>query len=826
MNKNIKYLLFSLLFCLTFIVLFSIEVFAVEGTVSFDGKALGKVSNYSVDDTVAKSSALQTSLKNDMAKAFEKMADEKYANTNIIPSYTISGGAADGNTSLPITAKKEEIENIINNCVVQSGNAHPMGWVNFDIEIGGTKYTIHTFTSQIQVNVPDGNGGTVSKVVNKNSDEAKTYGLKAAADTPDKKEITAERLEYQYKVSQGAITFLTDLSNAARLGIIGGSVGFGYNVGTFYSDTQRPLSDLMEKRGNEYDFKANSGVKTAFDYYMSPIMGKLSLNVSPKLPSKDEEWIELMKSVDFIDGTSIKLSSEFQSFVADLDTQGSEVNGKKVYQINEKGLKVSDSVSFTNGAKKFSSITASKKPKSVLSYTLKLAYPYVFKKSGSYYKLVVDNLRIDNEYSLCLVNGWIYDNEFKQVTSIGHMGLNRNYVYLYHQKVRPTGEEQTDTQQNNQDDDITVITNQKVGIVLVGQFEEAVIDTLETDVVKYYGTGRKITFTNAYSDLLPFEKANDNLMFASGGNDRGKEGFIPKYTSFLCDEKESAILDSNSLIHINALVEGDKDENGNLIQVESLPELSNEDIDSILLDRTNHIDFSVQPQYFKMYVKFHKLVSYEKMDELNKAGGNTNNLQSLEEQEKAGIHHSFIIVRNNKFVNDPSLISWLKTDSARATTFVDAEKLLQKITGDFTGDIVPLTYDDWKRMQEIKNEISTNKDMWIVRVLNVMSILMGVFLIIFAILICLAYWIDVLNTLTDFSILQFISMGKLYPVSHEDTIVYLRESKGKTKYVQFKDVLIIAFVCCAIGILFMEVHNVVSFIVYLYNYILSTLGGN
>ena len=70
MNKNIRYFLYSLLFCLIFIVSLSFKVYAIEGTVNAAGDSL--MDGSTVTATITE---IQTGVKNDYAKKFQKMAE-------------------------------------------------------------------------------------------------------------------------------------------------------------------------------------------------------------------------------------------------------------------------------------------------------------------------------------------------------------------------------------------------------------------------------------------------------------------------------------------------------------------------------------------------------------------------------------------------------------------------------------------------------------------------------------------------------------------------------------------------------------------------------
>ena len=796
MNKNIKYFMLGLLFCLIFIVLFTSEVYAITGTVNEAGTALLNSSG----KEVATIDSIQTAIKNDYAKKFQKMAEEKYAKTNIIEEMELSSG-----DSLTLASSKSEIEKVIN----KAGKDK----ITIKFTAGGVDYVVETYNSQVSITDSEGN----PKVVDKNTSEATSCGL------------SSDELNRQYKIAKGSIEFLNKVTGSCRMGLMGGSIGHGYNVGVVYSMTQKSLHDLMEKQQNgTYDYKNLNAMKTAFEFYYGPIAGKINAVGEDKLPSNDDEWIELLQKKNFISGTEVIIDSGFLSFSKRLSKE----------QMNDEGYKITDKVNFTSGVQPFKGIANVKRPDSVISYTMRMAYPYVFYKYGTNYKLDMRNLRIEENYYYCVYNDYIYerlqDGTLSRITDRGELGIERSQIFSYYQELYENQEGSTEQKKT------------RIGVILIAEFDEAVVDTTELENitletaqenltnkketgVKYYGTGRKIGFNNGYSDLLLFEDANVNLMFTN--SEGGKEAFVPKFVAFRCSDEDGEKVMKN----VTLMAETQLQEKAN---IERLPILSDGEIDIAVYDIKNHVNYLENPPYFKIYVKLHRLVNFESMSEIeqqtqqNSQGQQgqqgqqgSQNQQSEAKQTDSASHYGVIIVRNNKYVNDPSLLAWLRTDTARSKSFVEADKLLALITGNFVDNLNKLTYEDWLDIQRIEKELNNNKEMWIVGVMNVMSILIGIFLIVFSVLICLAYWIDVLNTLTDFSVLQFISFGRMYPVATDEAETYLRDSKGKTKFVKFKDVLFIAFICCAIGILFMEVHTVVQVIVSLYNYIMTTIGG-
>lgn len=616
--------------------------------------------------------------------------------------------------------------------------------------------------------------------------------------TPKFDEEDYKILETQYKIAQDTLKGVEDIYEALELGLIAGSIGSGYNVGTVYSTTQISLADAMteDESGNGYDFKNQNALKTAFAYYMNPLLGKVEFlsdgsgEKSAVIPTDIAGWKDKVSTLnpDFINDHDVVINSEFTAFESGLSEDA----------INANGLKKTKKANFTNGVKALTDVGTSKTPGSVISYNMKIAYPYIFYKVGNNYKLHTKNLKLEEDYQYCIYDDYIRDNEFNKITNRDSIGISRDQLFLYYQF-------------NSE--------GQYIGVLLIGSFDEGVIDTSEADNGRLYATGRKIGFNNGYSDLLVFNDANPMLMYST--SDGGKKGYLPKNAAFLLDDTEVEVVMNNMTVHPQAIVEG---------KAEFLPLTipSNKEILNDLKSMGNHDVINTEPQMFKFNIVFTQIINEtgsKDAEEINEANGTSDPLTDKEKEEMGLSHYAFVMLRNNRYINDAELIAWLKTNNARSIPYVDAEGLLDKITGDFLDGLEKLTYEDWLSMQNIKSELENNKDMWLIRVLNVMAIVMGVFLIIFAILICLAYWIDIFNTLADFSILQFISFGNLYPVENKDLIPYVSESKSSTKYVTFKDVLIIAGICCGIGIIFMNTFTLVSWIVYLYNYIMTTLGG-
>lgn len=592
-------------------------------------------------------------------------------------------------------------------------------------------------------------------------------------------------LEMQYKIAVDAQEGFKAIYDSLRIGLIAGSVGSGYNVGTVYSTNQLPLSDVLEENEEKtaYDFKNANAMKTTFSYYMNPLLGRVDFTNKEK-PTDIAGWKKIVDDLttNFIDGTDVVISDKFTSFSSGLTDKG----------LNSEGLKITKTVKFVNGITALKDVGASTNPKSVIDYKMKIAYPYVFYKVGSNYKLLTNSLRIDENYLYCLYDQYIRDYDMNLVTNLTALKMSDSELFLYYQ---------IDT------------TGKYIGVVLIGVFDECVIDTSDSNNGVLYATGRKIGFNNGYSDVLHFNEANRELMYSKMDGESGKQGFRPKNVAFLPSDENIEKIQHNKTVIPQAIIEGQD-------EIYPLDISNSENIKSQLSQMQNHDVINSDPSAFELNILFTSIINQSGAKELENV---TNKEKVL--KEKGLMQYGFVILRNNRVINDAELIAWLKTEKARSYPYVDAAALLAKITGDFLGDVEKLSYEDWRSMQSIKAQLQQNKDLWLIRLLNIMMIVMGVGLIIFAVLICLAYWIDIFNTLADFSILQFISFGNMFPVESKDLIPYVSESKGNIKYVTFKDVLFIAGVCVAVGVLFMNSSTVVTTIIYLYNYILAIFRG-
>ena len=185
----------------------------------------------------------------------------------------------------------------------------------------------------------------------------------------------------------------------------------------------------------------------------------------------------------------------------------------------------------------------------------------------------------------------------------------------------------------------------------------------------------------------------------------------------------------------------------------------------------------------------------------------------------------FYIYRNNAYAEDKDLIKWLKTDEAKAMTDVKAEALLKVITGSMEKlEKKKLTFEEWQRMQEIKQELDTPLKASLISWSKIFSIIFGLVLIIYAVALVIAYLLDIVNIFMETSILGLLTFGKLYSVESVDVIDHNLGGEN-VKYVTKWYVILLSIVTIGLGLMFIFVTPLVELIVYLFYFFEGLLGG-
>lgn len=576
-------------------------------------------------------------------------------------------------------------------------------------------------------------------------------------------------------------TFLSDVEIYVKQGLLAGNVEKGYNVGSVYSIDQKPLADVMQETSEMptssdtdstntstntktgfFKFNSNQSLRASLDYFYSPLFGRM--DVGEELPREAKDWnkTKYYSMIDITDG-KIEINDEYKLFV----------NPNSALRV---GLyEVTPKLDFTNGVKIYSTgsiiKTVTNEPTKLLDYTMRIAVPKTFTPSGlnEAYGLADsgEGLAILDEYRMSLYDDTIYkEDETKSRTKVctnADLDLERAHLALFHHVIVDETESETTTDSETTSDS----DDDKVGVVIVLKYSEVVVDTSENTSVgsnsKIYYTGRDIILNNNYSSSLRLDKENKEVM-----------------------SYRTKITNARAIAPINF----------------AFPIESESTLD-YLTKRDNHIAME-KGNEFSFLINF---VGDTAQDEV---------------ETKGGTPYGFVIFRNNSFVEDTELLNWLTTDEAKGNAIVKTNELRALIKGEF--GVRELGFSEWLEMQRIKSELNYYKDNMLFRVINVLMILIGSFLIILGMLFILAYWFDIFNTFTDLSILYLVSGRNLYPVSSDDMSEFIGAEKGNTKYVTFKDVVKISIVCWFFGMIFFNGSKLMGLFVNIYMYLSSMIG--
>ena len=459
-----------------------------------------------------------------------------------------------------------------------------------------------------------------------------------------------------------------------------------------------------------------------------------------------------------------------------IDGKGIEINSEYLSFINGtspelEGIYDTGELKFTNGVKAYKTGVKTQEPLQKVNYLMRVAVPYLFKyKSEGSYALDVSKLNVLSDIRMSVYNDVIYQKDeegvFQKVCTAADLDLSRNNIAFFN----------------------TSEGTEKVGVVILLRFDEAVVVPSEG----IFLTGRRVGFDGNYSSTLDINEGNKSIMYSESVTSE-KQAIIPRYFTF-----------PNTLTPDSEEKKEEKTDSAN-------PTITGVEVDgsSVYKVGDSHTEVTGDEKSLVMYVGFEQITIMNDNDETG---------------EDLKDFWRFVIVRNNSIIGeDGKLMNWLASKEAKSTPFVFAEDLRKKIRGEFSASM--LDYEDWKQMQEIKSQLDNNKNSILPHILNVVSIVFGVFLIFFGIFLALAYWFDIFNAFSDFSILYWLSSKRMYPVTSDDTIQYGPTNDGETKFVNFWQVLKITFSCWLIGFVFLNSQELFYRFLWLYQYIMSKLGG-
>lgn len=584
-------------------------------------------------------------------------------------------------------------------------------------------------------------------------------------------------------IRAAAKTAINQIKEEIKLGIIAAYIDAGFNVFSAYSPSQMPLSTVMVADGELFKFKENlssSQLSYSLDYFMHPALGKIS---GIAVPKEEKDW-RLVATGTYtatykpVGSTTTEiLSINFGDFLAEDKISLKVCDGYTDFIAGKgDGRETLDEMGNTRqldqGVKKFSGTSTVDGPKNYIDYGMTVMLPDIFvaTKATGFFGLKSDSVKNLSLHKFTVDGA----DEVR-------LSLRNDTFYKYSnngtvQKFLTCADIQLQREHivlynYNSGGALGSTTNPPVytGIVIPLQYWEGVANTKkdsnanppEDDV---YFTGRTVVLDNSYSGKLPFFDTNRDILFLDTTTS-GKEGISGSYFAFSSKE---ATWDS-----------------------------------AFYLDSANHVAYNSTPNSFRFIIDF-------------KSASATNSEDNAQ---------GFVIIRNNAYVKDESLLQWLDSDKAKSIPFVKAAVLKAKILGEFSAGQRELTFADWQNMQRIKQELDAENEGALVSVIRVICIIFGVFLVVFAVLIIMAYWFDVFNTFLDFSLIQLISMGRMYPVSSKEESKYMMPTSMSVKYVTFKDILKIAVISVFVGVGFMYFTPILTFLYNIFAFLSYRFGG-
>jgi hypothetical protein len=568
-----------------------------------------------------------------------------------------------------------------------------------------------------------------------------------------------------------AITAINAYKTAVKEAILAVAVKESYNIYSIYPDKQVPVTDILEPVDSSNP-NGRQKIKTSFkdvtmsyslDYHYNLLIGKIP---GDELLASGFTWTKYLDRVKVSsagnDKIAVEVSEDFLRFIA----SGSDER-ETMMEIDTTVVK---SAGFTANIKP-TYLTQTFEPRSMIDSSMRLIVPHKFTKlrdSGNAVLLPIQGYQTIPNFKLSLSNFYVYglnsEGKYEKLGDFNQFGISKKSLVLFYTSLldQKDLEKEYDLSKPLTTEQLSEIA--KVGAVIPLEYREAIIDTRNRDL---YLTGREIGFSNDYSGKIKINVPNKDL-FRVSEKLSGIMAVPLRYFAFWEDAKYQ--------------------------------------------DARSHVELPIDVSNFTL-----------QMDFMNKTFTTKNSTTGVEESTTI---KGFIMLRNNFYLYDPDLISWLNSSEAKAMTGVQAETLYDMLTGNFPMDNKPLTYDEWTRLQEIKNELESTKASSLMKMIRVSSIIFGVFILIYVMILMLAYLIDIAGFGNEFSILYLITFKRLYPIWSKNDLEYVSPAAGvkNDKYVTFIYMVIVMIAGVAIGLLFIMNNLIIKFLVWIYQTIQSVTG--
>ena len=211
----------------------------------------------------------------------------------------------------------------------------------------------------------------------------------------------------------------------------------------------------------------------------------------------------------------------------------------------------------------------------------------------------------------------------------------------------------------------------------------------------------------------------------------------------------------------------------------------------------------------------------------NSDTSNGNSSDGVEVVNTDEVFNGFTIVRNNVYLQEPTLLSWLDSKEARAMVNVESDELKEKILGNANMSNQMLTYKEWERMQDIRSELDRENGLnnKLLKWTRLLTMVFGFSLIFYSMLLIFAYYIDIFNALLDISLLSMMTFGRYYPISSKEDINYLGPPSDGQKYVNIGQLMGVVFIGLLVGSFFVLATPILELIATMYLKIKGVIGG-
>lgn len=188
----------------------------------------------------------------------------------------------------------------------------------------------------------------------------------------------------------------------------------------------------------------------------------------------------------------------------------------------------------------------------------------------------------------------------------------------------------------------------------------------------------------------------------------------------------------------------------------------------------------------------------------------------------------FVIYRNYNYWNEEGLIKHLEAQKTETKSTIDSVSLLKLIKGSFSVETMPLTFEEWLRVQEIKKELDKTLSDYLVSAVNIICLVFGVLLFFYSLISIVAYLVDCVG-IFETSVLGVITWGKLrsipFSLTKEELGTFRAFQDSKVKYITWKGMIIYFVAIGVIAMLFLQVEPILQFIIYIFFRLNTLLNG-